>query len=171
MPPAVPRSSWHSSVPVRPERGAWARPGVPDHADPFAVNPIRRSAGLVAGSAAALFGPLLVGGPEGATAMVAGGWLGLIGLAIGIPILAMSLIEAGWDRLRRRLHPSVDQLDVAPRLIHPLRRHGYESIALVERTPDPALLLLSNMDPRGLQEIRRAIALWRYRCWQERGFP
>lgn len=103
--------------------------------------------------------------------MIAGGWLGAMGLAIGLPVLALSLAEAGWRRLCRRLRPSVEHLDLPPRLIHVLRRHGYDSISLIERTPDPALLLLSNLDPRGLHEIRRAIALWHYRRWQERGFP
>jgi hypothetical protein len=32
-------------------------------------------------------------------------------------------------------------------------------------------MLLSNMDHRGLREIRRAITLWKYRRWQEQGFP
>jgi hypothetical protein len=44
------------------------------------------------------------------------------------------------------------------------------TIASVEEAPDAALLLLSNMDARALREIRRAISLWRYRRWQERGF-
>ena len=26
-------------------------------------------------------------------------------------------------------------------------------------------------DARGLQEVRRAVTLWNYRRWQERGFP
>jgi hypothetical protein len=37
--------------------------------------------------------------------------------------------------------------------------------------PDAMLLLLSNMDARGVHEIRRAIAVWKYRRWQEKGFP
>ncbi len=171
MPPASPDSPWRAHVATRPERGAGIGPGGGDHADPFAINPIRRSAGLVAASAAAFFGPLLVGGPAAATAMLAGGWLGLIGLAIGLPVLGLSLAEAGWGRLSRRLRPPIEALDLPPRLIHLLRRHGYDSIDLVERTPDAALLLLSNMDPRGVREVRRAVALWRYRRWQEQGFP
>ena len=158
-------------LPVR--RGYGARAGsIPSgHAHPFAVNPVRRSAGLVAAGAATFLGPLLVGGETGTTAMLAGGWLGMIGLAIGIPVLVLSLLEAGWDAVRRRLHPPVEQLDLPPRLTHVLRRHGYDSIAAVERTPDAALLLLANMDPRGLREVRRAVALWRYRRWQDAGFP
>ncbi len=171
MPPASPNSPWRAQVATRPERGVWIGPGGGPHADPFAVNPIRRSAGLVAVSTAAFFGPLLVGGQTAATVMLAGGWLGLIGLAVGVPVLGLSLAEAGWRRLVRRLRPPIDGLDLPPRLIHLLRRHGYDSIDLVERTPDAALLLLSNMDPRGVREVRRAVALWRYRRWQEQGFP
>ncbi len=44
------------------------------------------------------------------------------------------------------------------------------TIASVEETPDTSLLLLSNMDNRTVQEIRRSVNLWRYRRWQERGF-
>ena len=171
MPPALPDPPWRSHGVTRPERGAWIGPSGTAHADPFAVNPIRRSAGLVAASAAAFFGPLVVGGPTAATMMLAGGWLGLLGLAIGVPVLGLSLAEAGWRRLSRRLRPPIDLLDLPPRLVHLLRRHGYDSIDLVERTPDAALLLLSNMDLRGVREVRRAIALWRYRRWQEQGFP
>jgi hypothetical protein len=141
------------------------------HPDPFAVNPIRRSAGLVAVSAAAFFGPLMMGGAAAETALLAGGWLGMMGIAFGVPVLMLSLIEEGWRQLRFRLDPSVDRLDLSPRLVHVLRRHGYESISQVERAPDGVLLLLSNMDRRGLREVRRAISLYRYRRWQEQGFP
>lgn len=164
-------ASRRGTVPARPERGAWGIPRGSHQPDPFAVNPIRRSAGLVTASFVAVAGPLLVGGPAGTTAMLAGGWMGMIGLALGGPILILSLVEAGWARVRRRFDPPIEQLDLSPRLIHLLRRHGYDSIALVEHAPDAVLLLLSNMDRRGLREVRRAVALWRYRRWQEAGFP
>ncbi|CAA9583750.1 MAG: hypothetical protein AVDCRST_MAG19-4342 [uncultured Thermomicrobiales bacterium] len=169
MPPAAPRSPRPTPA-ARPEPGAWRGAGS-GHADPFAVDPIRRSAALVAVAAAALLAPLVVDGGDAAAATLAGGSLGLVGLALGLPVLALSLLEAGWDRLRRRLDPEVDLLDVPPRLARLLRRHGYASIALVERTPDPALLLLPNLDPRALREVRRAIARWRYERWQAAGFP
>ena len=156
---------------TRPESGGWVGTSGAEHPDPFAVNPIRRSSVLVAVSAIAFFGPLAVGGQTATTAMLAGGWLGMTGLAFGVPVLALSLAEEGWRRLYRRRHPSLDQLDLPARLRHVLHRHGYDSIPVVERTPDAALLLLSNLDARGVHEIRRAIALWRYRRWQERGFP
>jgi hypothetical protein len=69
------------------------------------------------------------------------------------------------------MHPPVDQLDISPRLIHILLRHGYDTIESVDSAPDAALLLLSNMDARGVRDVRRAVAVWRYRRWQEQGFP
>ena len=153
----------------RPDRwsySSWSR-----QPDPFAVNPIRRSALLVVASALAFFGPLLIGGPNGAMTIIAGGWLGLVGMALGIPVLLLSLGEELYGRLIERLHPSVERLAVSPRIRHILARHGYQAIATVEQTPDAVLLLLSNMDQRDIRELRRAISLWRYREWQERGFP
>lgn len=170
MPPVPPYASWQTAPPRRIERGGWYTSGS-DHADPFAVNPIRRSFGLVVVSAAMLLGPFAIGGEPGITSMIAGGWMGMIGLAIGVPVLALSLLEYGWERLRRSFDPGIDDLDISPRLINILHRHGYDSISVVEATPDAALLLLSNMDLRGLREVRRAIAQWRYLRWQAAGFP
>ncbi len=98
------------------------------------------------------------------------GWFGLTGLVICTPIFLISLAEEGWHMLERRIWPTIDQLDLSPRAHNLLRRHGFVTIASVERTSDPSLLLLSNMDARALQEIRRGISLWRYRRWQEGGF-
>jgi hypothetical protein len=156
---------------TRSDGGGWHGPVGAHHPDPFAVNPIRRSLGVVAFSAVIFFGPLLIGGAAAETALLAGGWLGMMGLAFGVPVLVLSVAEEGWRQARVRLDPPIDRLDLSPRLVHVLRRHGYESIAQVERTPDAVLLLLSNMDRRGLSEVRRAISLHRYRQWQERGFP
>ncbi len=103
--------------------------------------------------------------------MLTVGWLAMTGIVMGTPILLWSLVEEGWRRAQRRLDPPVEELDLAPRLRHVLVRHGYASIAQVERAPDAALLVLSNMDTRGLRDVRRAVSLWRYRRWQERGFP
>ena len=144
--------------------------GGSDHPDPFAVNPIRRSFAVVAVSAAIVFGSPLLGEEAAAVTMLSAGWLALTGLVMGTPILVWSLAEEGWRRARRRFDPSVDLLDLSPRLQHVLQRHGYRSIAAVERSSDAALLALSNMDARGLREVRRAISLWRYRLWQEGGF-
>lgn len=141
------------------------------HPDPFARDPIRRSTLLVVVAGAVFFGPLAIGGDAGAMVLLMGGWLGLLGLAIGLPVLALSLIEWAYGRLCRRLRPGVDELPVPVRVVNLLRRHGYDSIAAVERAPDGALLLLSNMTARDVREVRRAVSLWRYRRWQERGFP
>ena len=164
-----------------PRRGAGARSypsaryGVTsassDVVDPFAVNPIRRSFAVVVTSALIVFGPLLIGGAVATTVLLAVGWLAATGLVMGTPILIWSLAEEGWRLLDRRLRPSVDLLDLSPRVAHILLRHGYESIEAVDRVPDATLLLLSNMDNRGLREVRRAISLWKYRRWQEQGFP
>jgi hypothetical protein len=152
-------------------RGCRANPGTGYLADPFAVNPIRRSSILVLSCTGIVFVPWLFGEEIATTIMLSVGWLAMTGLVIGLPVLAMSLIEEGVRTVRRRLHPPVEQLDITPRVAHILYRHGYESIEEVDRTPDAALLLLSNMDNRGVREIRRAVAVWKYRRWQEQGFP
>lgn len=142
-----------------------------DLADPFAINPVRRSLGVVLVSALVVFGPLIIGGAVATTVMLAVGWLGVTGLVMGTPILVWSAAEEGWRRVDRRFHPRVDQLGLSPRVEHVLVRHGYASIDEVDRETDAGLLLLSNMDARGLREVRRAISLWKYRRWQEQGFP
>lgn len=155
----------------RPSSQPWGSSNGTSHPDLFAVNPIRRSAILVLASAAVFFGPLAAGGEAAATALLLGGWFGLLGLAIGLPVLLLSLIEWVWNEVDRWLRPRVELLPISQRLVHVLRRHGYHSIIAVERTPDPALLLLSNMTPRDIRDLRRAISLWHYRRWQEEGFP
>jgi len=145
--------------------------GQSDLADPFAEDPVRRSAALVAISALIVVGPVLIGGPIATTVMLSVGWLGLTGLVMGLPILVWSLAEEGWAIVQRRLHPPIEVLAISPRVAHILRRHGYWAIRDVEVVPDEELLSLSNMDVRGLREIRRSISLWKYQCWQERGFP
>ena len=169
MPSITSRHAWGAGPP-RPSRGAWACSPGTHAADPFAVNPIRRSFGVVAVSSLVVFGAPLLGESTATVMMLTVGWLALTGLVMGTPILVWSLVEEGWRRVRRRLEPSVDLLDISPRLRHVLQRHGYDSIALVEHTSDGSLLALSNMDARGLRDIRRAISLWRYRRWQENGF-
>ena len=155
----------------RPRGDRWDSTAWSQQPDPFAVNPIRRSAILVAASALAFFGPLLIGGASGALTIIAGGWLGLIGLALGVPVLLLSVGEELYRRLVEELRPSVERLDLSPRVRHILQRHGYAAIAEIEATPDAVLLLLSNMEARDIRELRRAISLWQYRTWQEQGFP
>lgn len=138
--------------------------------DPFAVNPIRRSATLVAVCLIVLLGPWLVDEDFGVTVMLAVGWLAVTGLVMGTPVLIWSLAEAGIALVQRRIHPTVEQLGLSPRVEHILVRHGLTTIRDIDETPDDGLLLLSNMDTRGLREIRRSITLWKYRRWQESGF-
>jgi len=142
-----------------------------DVGDLFAIDPIRRSMGAITVCAALIAVPTLVlhGDTEQAVGLLTS-WLGLTGLILCIPVLIISLLEEGWQHLQRRIWPTIDQLDLPPRARNLLRRHGFVTIASVEEAPDAALLLLSNMDARALREIRRAISLWRYRRWQERGF-
>lgn len=152
-------------------RGGGTNPGTGYLADPFAVNPIRRSLFLVFSCAGIVFVPWLFGDEFATTIMLSVGWLAMTGLVIGLPVLAMSVIEEVVRSIRRRLRPPVDALEITPRVAHILLRYGYETIEEVDRTPDAALLLLSNMDNRGVREIRRAITIWKYRRWQEQGFP
>jgi hypothetical protein len=152
-------------------RGCRSNPGTGSLADPFAVNPIRRSLALVLTCALAIVVPWMIDGDLLTSVMLSIGWLAVTGLVMGIPILIWSLAEAGVIVVRARLQPPVEQLEISPRVRHVLQRHGFETIESVESVPDAMLLLLSNMDARGVHEIRRAIAVWRYRRWQEQGFP
>jgi hypothetical protein len=140
-------------------------------ADPFTVDPIRRSGLLVLICATIIVAPWMISERAGTTVMLSIGWLAITGIVIGTPILIISLIEEGIVRVRRRMYPPISHLDLSPRVAHILARHGYESIASVQATSDTELLLLSNMDNRGVREIRRAIALWDYENWQRAGFP
>jgi hypothetical protein len=152
-------------------RGSRALATHSDLADPFAVNPIRRSAGLVAVCAGLLILPWWINEALATTIMLSVGWLAVTGLVIGLPVLIWSLAEEAIGLTRARLRPPVSQLEISARLIHVLQRHGYESIDDVDRASDEVLAALSNMDPRGLREVRRAVTVWKYRRWQERGFP
>jgi Bacterial RNA polymerase, alpha chain C terminal domain len=118
-----------------------------------------------------LFGPLAVNDSFAALVMLSVGWLAAAGLVIGLPVLLWSIGEWLAIEIRRRFHPTVDQLDISPRVAHILDRFGYHEIDLVDQVSDAELMLLSNMDTRAIREIRRAIAIWKYRRWQERGFP
>lgn len=114
---------------------------------------------------------MAISGDFAMSVMVSIGWLAVTGLVIGIPILIWSVVEELVQMVLSRLRPTVELLDLSPRVAHILLRHGFETIVEVERASDATLLLLSNMDARGLQEIRRAISLWKYRRWQDEGFP
>ena len=140
--------------------------------DLFAENPLRRSAWIVGVSWAMLLGPAwLLDGDARALVLIAFGWLAVTGIVMVTPILIWCLAEEAWKVVRRRVDPPVTLLDLSPRAANLLRRHGFETIASVEATSDVSLSLLSNMDARAIREIRRAISIWRYMRWQERGFP
>src|SRR5262249_23582068 len=114
-------------------RGCRTNPGTGYLADPFAINPIRRSATLVVGCAAIVFLPWCFGDELATTVMLSVGWLAMTGLVIGMPVLLLSLGEEGFRAVRRRLRPTVDQLEITPRVAHILLRHGYEAIDEVDR--------------------------------------
>ena len=140
--------------------------------DLFAVNPLRRSAYIVASSWAMILGPVfLLEGDAQSLFLVAFGWIAMTGIIMVSPILIWCLIEEAVRAIRRRVHPSLDLLDLSPRAANLLRRYGFETIASVEQTDDGTMLMLGNMDARTLRDIRRTISIWRYRRWQERGFP
>jgi hypothetical protein len=139
--------------------------------DPFAINPIRRSFGVVAFSSVVLGLGFGLGGEATRLVMVSVGWLAISALILTLPILIWSLVEEGVRLLKRRLSPHIEQLQLSARVEHILLRHGYETIRRTHEADDETLLLLSNMDPRGLREIRREINLWQYRRWQAAGFP
>ena len=145
--------------------------GSSDLGDLFAINPIRRSLTLIALSIGSIVLPLVcLRGDAQMGVLIITSWFGSTGLILCTPILIWSLLEEAWGWCQRRLWPTVNQLELSPRAQNLLRRHGFVTIASVEQTPNPALLLLSNMDARTLREIRRGVSLWHYRRWQERGF-
>lgn len=139
--------------------------------DPFDEHPLRRSLTVVLACSAVLGIACVAGGQTAAVIMLSVGWMAITALIFCVPILVWSLIEIGVDAVNRRLSPPIGDLDISQRVANILLRHGYETIDDVHRTDDHTLLLLSNMDARGLHEVRRAISLWRYRRWQEAGFP
>ncbi|CAN5568429.1 hypothetical protein BH23CHL2_BH23CHL2_08330 [soil metagenome] len=140
--------------------------------DIFAINPVRRSAAITAGSWALLILPAaFMRGDLQALLLIGFGWMAAAGIVFVTPIFFWSLAEVGWRAIVRRRRPGIDQLDISPRAYNLLVRHGYETIEHVDRTPDSSLILLSNMDARTLHYIRRAINIWKYQRWQERGFP
>lgn len=140
--------------------------------DPFAVNPVRRSLAVFVVCAMGFLVPMtLFPSDLEATTMVLFGWLAAVGMILALPIFLMSFAELAWKEIGRRIHPSVDLLDISPRVRNLLSRYGFRDIDSVERTPDVVFLMLSNFDSRALHELRRATNLWRYRRWQEAGFP
>lgn len=140
--------------------------------DLFSVNPLRRSFFITSASWLTIFFPILfLRGDAQALILIGAGWLAAAGIVFVTPIFIWCLLEVAWNHFRRKRHPTVDMLDLTPRAVNLLRRYGYETIASVDRTPDASLMVLPNMDARTLREIRRAVNIWKYQRWQERGFP
>jgi hypothetical protein len=152
-------------------RGYRNNPGTGSLADPFAINPIRRSLVLVLGCLIAIVVPWMISERAMTAAMLSVTWLAITGLVFGFPILVWSVSAAAIKKVRAQIQPSIADLDISPRVRHLLDRYGYETIADLDTETDAALLMLSNLDARGVREIRRAIALWKYRRWQAQGFP
>jgi hypothetical protein len=143
-----------------------------DANDIFAVNPLRRSAWIMSSCWAMLLVPaFLLRGELKALVLISAGWIAATGIIMVTPIFIWCLIEEAVKLVRRRIDPPIELLDLSPRAYNLLRRHGFETISRVDATADSSLMLLSNMDARALHEIRRAISIWRYQRWQERGFP
>ena len=139
--------------------------------DPFSVNPIRRS--LAAGSASLVLitAPFLISDEVGATVMLSVGWLAMAVLAFCIPIFLWSVCEEIVRVISNRIHPPVSELDLPERVIHILQRHGVRTVRAAEQLDPAAFHLMANMAPRDADAVLRAINLWRYRRWQEAGFP
>jgi len=139
--------------------------------DPFASDPVRRSAAAVAICTVILGAAALAGDAVGTAILLTVGWLAGVCLIFCVPILIWSSVEEGVAIVQRRLHPPVEVLRLSPRVAHILRRHGLDTIIAVDRASDDHLLSLSNMDLRDVEHIRRAIRLWKYARWQAQGFP
>lgn len=139
--------------------------------DPFSVNPIRRSLAGVVGSLAIMIVPFLVSDEAGATMMLAVGWLAMAILVFSLPVLIWATVEEVVTTAHRRLYPPVSDLDLSERVVHILERHGIRTIRAAEALDPAAMHLMGNMAPRDVQDVQRAITLWRYRRWQNAGFP
>jgi hypothetical protein len=139
--------------------------------DPFSTNPIRRSLVGAAVGLAVIVGPFLISSEAGATVMLAVGWLALAMVVFCLPILVWSIVEELLRRVASHVYPPVSDLELPERIIHILQRHGIRTIRAAERLDPAAFHLMANMAPRDAEAVRRAIRLWRYRRWQEAGFP
>lgn len=139
--------------------------------DPFGVNPIRRS--FVAGSVslALITTPFLISDEVGATVMLSFGWVAMAVLVFCIPIFLWSVGEELVRVVTSRVYPPVSELDLPERLIHILQRHGVRTVRAAEQLDPAAFHLMANMAPRDADAVVRAINLWRYRRWQDAGFP
>lgn len=139
--------------------------------DPFHINPIRRSFAGAAIGLGVIVLPFMVSSEAGAVVMLAVGWLAMAMVIFCIPILVWSLIEELVRRATHHIYPPVSELDLPDRVVHILHRHGVWTIRAAERLDPAAFHLMANLTPRDADAVGRAIRLWRYRRWQEAGFP
>lgn len=139
--------------------------------DPFSIDPVRRSAIAVTVCLAIVAIPMFLGHEIAVTIMLTVGWLAAVALVFCVPILIWSVVAESIAIIRRRIHPPIESLGLSPRLLHILHRGGFDTVVGVEHTDDPTLMLLANIDQRDVQQIRRAISLWKYARWQAAGFP
>jgi hypothetical protein len=138
----------------------------------FAVNPLRRSFIVAAACWLTLIVPItLLHGEWQAMILIGAGWIAVTGAIFVTPLFVWCLVERGWEIWFRHRCPTVEQLELTPRALNLLARHGYTTIAQLDRASDESLLMLSNMDTRTVREIRRAVSIWKYLRWQARGFP
>lgn len=139
--------------------------------DPFSINPIRRSFIGATVSMVLITIPFLISAEVGATVMLSVGWLAMAIIVFCVPIFIWSVAEEVVRIISPRIHPPVSELDLPLRIIHILQRHNVGTIRAAERLDPAAFHLMANMAPRDAESIVRAINLWRYRRWQEAGFP
>ena len=115
--------------------------------------------------------PFLISEEVRATVMLSFGWIAMAVLVFCIPIFLWSVIEELVRIVSNRLYPPVSELDLPERVIRILQRHGVRTVRAAEQLDPAAFHLMANMAPRDAEAVVRAINLWRYRRWQEAGFP
>lgn len=139
--------------------------------DPFGVNPIRRSFIGASVSLGLIILPFLISEEAGATVMLSIGWFAMAIVVFCIPVFIWCVGEELLHVITHRIHPPVSELDLPERIIHILQRHNVRTIHVAEQLDPAAFHLMANMSPRDAHAVERALNLWRYRRWQEAGFP
>ena len=91
-------------------------------------------------------------------------------LLIATPVLLWTVVEQLVRWHHRQTSPPLSELGISVRLANILRNAGYETIRDVERLDTADLMSLRRVEPQEAAQFARAIALYRYRRWQESGF-
>ena len=167
----------YRGVPPHVGRG-WHEGRIPGPSEPslnglFAVNPIRRTLGLIAACLAVIAAVivLLQGGGRGGALLLIVAALAAALLLVAVPLLLWSVIAEAHRRHRRRTSPDLAELRLSTRTENILRRAGYETVADIDGLDDDQLLGLPRLEDHDLRQIRRALSLRSYREWQNAGFP